>query len=69
MNGHEQRKPLTKQQIVVLGYIAQGYTDRQIAWRMSLSTHTIKRHVSNIFVSLNANTRAHAVAIAMGGVQ
>jgi len=57
-------KALTRRQQEVLGYIAQGYTDKEIAAAMVLSVATIKRHVSNLFVSLSANTRAHAVAIA-----
>jgi len=57
-------KTLTRRQGEVLGYIAQGYTDKEIAASLVLSVNTVRRHVSNLFVSLNAHTRAHAVAIA-----
>jgi len=57
-------KTLTRRQGEVLSYIAQGYTDKEIAASLVLSVNTVRRHVSNLFVSLNANTRAHAVAIA-----
>jgi DNA-binding NarL/FixJ family response regulator len=57
--------PLTKREMQILNYIAEGNTNRQIAHNLGISEQTIKSHVSAILRKLNANDRAHAVALAM----
>jgi len=56
---------LTPREIQVLNYVADGNTNKQIAYILGISGQTIKNHVSTIFNKLNAKDRAHAVAIAM----
>lgn len=51
---------LTPQQLVVLRYVAQGLTDRQIAEELSLSSRTIQSHVAGILNALDLPTRAAA---------
>lgn len=41
--------------------VAQGLTNRQIAFHLHASVRTIDVHVRNIFDTLGANNRAHAV--------
>jgi pimeloyl-ACP methyl ester carboxylesterase/DNA-binding CsgD family transcriptional regulator len=48
----------------VLGLVAQGLSDPQIAERLVLSTHTVHRHVANILAKLRLPTRAAAAAAA-----
>jgi DNA-binding NarL/FixJ family response regulator len=48
----------------VLGLVAEGLTNKQIAERLVLSPNTVIRHVANIFAKLDAGSRAAAVAIA-----
>ncbi|HEX78815.1 MAG TPA: response regulator transcription factor [Dehalococcoidia bacterium] len=57
--------PLTQREIQILGYIANGNTNKEIAHILGISDQTIKNHVSAILRKLNANDRAHAVAMAM----
>ena len=57
--------PLTQREIQVLGYIANGGTNKQVAHILGISEQTIKNHVSAILRKLNANDRAHAVALAI----
>jgi LuxR family maltose regulon positive regulatory protein len=54
--------PLTRRELEVLGLIAQGMRDRDIAATLTLSEHTVHRHVSNIYGKLGCSTRAAAVA-------
>ncbi len=46
----------------VLGLIARGLSDAQIAERLVLSPHTVHRHVANIPAKLGLPTRAAAAA-------
>ena len=57
--------PLTKREIQILSHIANGSTNKQIAHTLGISEQTIKNHVSAILRKLNANDRAHAVALAV----
>jgi DNA-binding NarL/FixJ family response regulator len=56
-------RQLTKRELQVIRYIAQGDTNKQIALKLRLSHQTIRRHVYNLMKKLNARNRAHAVAI------
>jgi len=57
--------PLTHRETQILNYIADGNSNKQIARILEISEQTIKNHVSSILRKLNANDRAHAVALAM----
>jgi len=57
--------PLTHREIQILSYIADGGTNKQVACILGISEQTIKNHVSAILRKLNANDRAHAVALAI----
>jgi pimeloyl-ACP methyl ester carboxylesterase/DNA-binding CsgD family transcriptional regulator len=46
----------------VLGLVAQGLSDTQIAERLMISPHTVHRHVANILAKLQQPTRAAAAA-------
>jgi DNA-binding CsgD family transcriptional regulator len=55
---------LTAREAEVLGLVAEGLTNRQIAETLVLSQNTVIRHVANIFAKLDVKSRAAAVAIA-----
>jgi len=57
--------PLTARETEILNYVAQGYSNKQIAAELSISEQTIKNHVASIMVKLNANARTQAVVIAV----
>jgi len=57
--------PLTNRETQILKHIANGNSNKQIARILQISEQTIKNHVSAILRKLNANDRAHAVALAL----
>jgi DNA-binding NarL/FixJ family response regulator len=57
--------PLTHRETQILNYVAEGNTNKQIAYMLGISEQTIKTHVSAILRKLNANDRAHAVALSL----
>jgi len=57
--------PLTGRETQILTYIAEGNSNKEIARILDISEQTIKNHVSSILRKLNANDRAHAVALAL----
>ncbi len=57
--------PLTQREIQILSCIANGNTNKDVAHKLGISEQTIKNHVSAIMRKLNANDRAHAVALAI----
>jgi DNA-binding CsgD family transcriptional regulator len=48
----------------VIALLAEGLSDRELAHRLHISTHTAHRHVSNILAKLGVHTRAAAAALA-----
>ena len=48
---------LTKREIEVVQYLAEGLTNREIAKRMGLSQHTIKNYLFKIFDKVGATSR------------
>ena len=62
--GAAPRSELSPREVEVLRLVAEGLGDRQIAGRLTLSEHTIHRHVANIHTKLRCSSRAAAVALA-----
>ncbi len=54
---------LTPREVEVLRLLADGEGNKQIAWRLGITEHTVKFHVASILTKLNAGTRTEAVAI------
>jgi DNA-binding NarL/FixJ family response regulator len=55
---------LTKREMEVMGQLALGKTNKEIAAQLVISERTVKFHVSSIFNKLGAGNRTEAVAIA-----
>lgn len=55
--------PLTERESELLGLLAEGMSNRQIARHLSISENTVKFHVKNIFHKLAVSNRAEAVAV------
>jgi DNA-binding NarL/FixJ family response regulator len=55
---------LTPREAEVLGLVARGYTNRQIAAALVISVKTASVHVSHILEKLDARNRVEAAAIA-----
>ncbi|OLO05814.1 response regulator [Salinicola socius] len=62
---HLGAEPLSRREVEVLRWIAQGDSNKAIARRLGLTEETIKAHVKNLIAKLNAGNRTHAVAIAL----
>ncbi len=52
---------LTSREREVLDMLAEGLSNKEVAWRMKISEHTVKFHVASIFAKLGASTRTEAV--------
>jgi NarL family two-component system response regulator LiaR len=55
------RLGITKREYEVLGLIAQGLSNQEIADRLFVSMSTVKTHTSNLFLKLNASRRTQAL--------
>jgi DNA-binding NarL/FixJ family response regulator len=55
--------PLTVRELEVLRMLADGVANKNIAWNLKISEHTVKFHVAQILAKLNAGTRTEAVTI------
>ncbi|HET7690683.1 MAG TPA: response regulator transcription factor [Nocardioidaceae bacterium] len=55
---------LTEQEIKLLGYIAEGLTNRQIGEKMFLAEKTVKNYVSSILAKLGLERRTQAAVLA-----
>jgi DNA-binding CsgD family transcriptional regulator/tetratricopeptide (TPR) repeat protein len=56
---------LTNRQMEVLGLMADGLSNTEIATRLFISPKTVDHHVSAILAKLDAHTRAEAVSVAL----
>lgn len=57
-------EPITSREVQVLGLIAMGLTNKEIAEELYLSVATVKRHVTNLFGKLGVSNRTDAVHLA-----
>ena len=55
---------LSPRELEVLQLVAAGQTNREIAGALTLSEHTVRRHLQNIFAKLDVPSRAAATAYA-----
>jgi DNA-binding CsgD family transcriptional regulator len=62
--GPASRSVLSARESEVLLLVADGLSNKQIAAQLTLSVHTVHRHVANILVKLGVPTRAAAAAYA-----
>jgi DNA-binding NarL/FixJ family response regulator len=56
---------LTVREAEVLGLLAAGKTNKEIATELFLSVSTVQRHVANIYAKIGAHGRAEATAYAL----
>lgn len=57
-------KTLTNRQNQVLGLVAQGLSNKQIAYQMGVSEATVKLHINALLRSVGATNRTQAVIMA-----
>jgi DNA-binding NarL/FixJ family response regulator len=59
------REPLTPRELELLRYLAEGYTNKEIARAMVLAEDTVKKGVQTLIAKLGATDRTHAVVLAL----
>jgi DNA-binding NarL/FixJ family response regulator len=62
---HTGEEDLSARELEVLGLIARGNANKEIAARLAITEETVKSHVRRILDKLRANDRTHAVTIAL----
>lgn len=62
---HLGEEDLTGRELEVLELIRDGYKNKQIADRLSISENTVNFHIRNLVDKLGASDRTHAVTIAV----
>jgi len=55
---------ITPRELEILGLVAEGLSNKEIAERVFVSENTVKTHVSRVFEKLGARRRTEAVQIA-----
>jgi two-component system response regulator NreC len=65
--GATREETLTPREREVLGLLAEGFSNRDIAGHLCLSEHTVRAHLRGIMHKLQVSSRAKAVAIAWKG--
>lgn len=56
---------LTPRETEVLTLMSDGQSNKSIAYRMGISEHTVKFHVTSIMTKLNAGSRTEAVTLGL----
>ena len=59
--------PLSERESEVLGLLAKGLANKQIALALGISEHTVKFHVSSIYTKLNVTNRTEALRAGLRG--
>jgi NarL family two-component system response regulator YdfI len=57
------QQSLSPREIEVLRMLAEGLGNKEVAWRLGISEHTVKFHINSIFTKLDASSRTEAVTI------
>ncbi|MGH3087456.1 MAG: LuxR C-terminal-related transcriptional regulator [Rubrobacteraceae bacterium] len=55
-------EPLSEREVEVLGFIAAGKSNQEIAGKLFVSVSTVKTHINNLYRKLGARSRTQAVA-------
>jgi two-component system, NarL family, nitrate/nitrite response regulator NarL len=55
--GGRERSPLSQREREIVGLVAQGYKNREMAEKMFISEQTVKNHLHNIFDKLGVSDR------------
>jgi DNA-binding NarL/FixJ family response regulator len=62
---HAGEEPLTAREVEILGLVADGKANKEVAARLTLSEETVKGYMKSIFAKLGVNDRTQAVTVAV----
>jgi len=65
LTGRDKDDLLTSREREILQLLADGMSNAEVAAKLYISQETVKSHVRHILAKLEADTRTHAVAIAL----
>lgn len=52
---------LTKREKEILTYLEKGFSTKEVAELLGLSTKTVRNHISNVILKLGVNSRKQAI--------
>ena len=52
---------VSRRELTVLGHVADGLSNKQIARRLGISERTVRNHLAHVFSKLHATNRTEAV--------
>jgi DNA-binding NarL/FixJ family response regulator len=64
-DGTPNERPLSEREREILQLLAEGFHTEEVARRIGLSVETVKSDTKRVITKLQADTRTHAVAIAL----
>lgn len=53
----------TKRELEILKLVAKGLSNKEIAGKLFIEATTVRNHLRNVFIKLNAVSRVHAVML------
>ena len=56
---------LTRREVEVLALLATGLGNKQVAFKLHISQHTVRNHLSSLYEKLGINARSQAVLYAV----
>jgi DNA-binding NarL/FixJ family response regulator len=62
---HAQTKDLTKRELEVLGLVARGLTNKEVAAAIGRTNETVKLHLKRIYAKMRVSDRTQAVTIGL----
>lgn len=65
-SGGPTETPLTARENEILGFLSRGYSNKEIAARLELSTGTVSVHLEHIYAKLHVRCRTEAAAKYLG---
>jgi len=57
--------PLSPRELEILTLVADGLTNKEIAYRLGLSQRTVQFHLSSVFNKTNTSSRTEAASLAL----
>jgi DNA-binding NarL/FixJ family response regulator len=61
---HALDERLSERELAILRLVAEGQSNKQIAWQLGVSTDTIKANLKQLFAKMGVDDRTHAVTVA-----
>ena len=56
---------ITRRELEALALIGMGLSNNEVAEKLFVSVHTVRNHIWNLMQKLGANSRAHAIVLAV----